>query len=233
MTLIFLVVISLHYKIPEKILNKIIISTSGKNEIPVPEEYSGYIYAKETIESLIYKRSGFDIVMLGDSLTCHNNWGELLDRDDIVNFGIGGDTTDKIIKRIKDVYLVSPSKCFLMVGINDIFSRKSLEDIVRNYKIILEYLKENDIDIIIQSVLTISELSENSLGYNWKEINKKVIGLNSILKKIAISEHLQYFDINKMLSNGNKLDDIYTSGDGVHLNKKGYEIWGIELKKYL
>jgi lysophospholipase L1-like esterase len=202
-------------------------------EIPVPAEYSGYIYAKETIESLVYKRSGFNIVMLGDSLTCHNNWGELLNRDDIANFGIGGDTTEKIIKRIRDVYLVSPTKCFLMIGINDIFSGKSLEDIIKNYKIILDHLRENNIDIIIQSVLFISELSESSQGYNWKEINKRVLDLNIILEKIAVTEGLQYVDVNKVLSNEDKLNNTYTSGDGIHLNKKGYETWGVELKKYL
>jgi lysophospholipase L1-like esterase len=232
-----LVIISLHYKIPQKVLNKIGISGNQQNiptleEIPTPEEHSGYIYAKETIESLVYGRSNFDIVMLGDSHTCANNWGKLLNRDDIANFGISGNDTKAIVKRIKDIYLVSPNKCFLMVGINDIFGGKNPEEIVKNYKIILGYLQENNIEIIIQSVLSISDLAKDAWGYS-KEINKKVIDLNNSLEKIAEEEGLQYMDINRLFLDGDKLNNTYTSGDGIHLNKKAYEIWGQELKKYL
>jgi lysophospholipase L1-like esterase len=233
-TLILLTIISFHYKVPQKILIK--VNHIGKNENridPAPVEYSGYIYARETIESLVYRRNKFDIVMLGDSLTCHNNWGELFDRDDVANFGIGGDTTDAIIRRINDINLVSPSKCFLMVGINDIFSGKSIEEITNNYEIIIKCLKENNIEIIIQSVLNISDLANNAWGYNVPEVNDIVLNLNKSLEEIAVKENIRYIDINILLRSGKNLNTIYTSGDGVHLNKKGYIIWGNELKKYL
>ncbi|GHT05853.1 sialate O-acetylesterase [Bacteroidia bacterium] len=227
-------VVSLHYDIPQKGIKKVAIifqKNNIENNIS-PKEYSGYIYAKETIESLVYRRSGFNIIMLGDSHTCHNNWGELLNRDDIANFGIGGDGTESIIKRINDVSLVSPSKCFLMIGINDIFGGKSLDEIEKNYETIIKYLKKDNIEIIIQSVLCVSELSER-LGHDWKKINKKVFDLNSRLEKLAIGYDIKYVDINQLLLENNNLNNSYTSGDGVHLNKDGYERWCNEIKKHL
>jgi lysophospholipase L1-like esterase len=153
------------------------------------------IYAKETIESLIYRRDGFSIAMLGDSLTCHNNWGELLNRDDIANFGIGGNTTEAIIKRINDVNLVSPKKCFIMAGINDIFAGKSTEEIIGNFELIIKYLRENNVEIIIQSTLNVSAPKDN-----YREINKRVNDLNDSLKKLAAAENIKYVDINRILS---------------------------------
>ena len=236
-TFAFLIVILFYYQIPRKIKNILFENISqDHNNIrsePIPEDYSGYIYPKEIIESLVYKRDGFNIVMLGDSLTCHNNWGKLLGREDIVNFGIDGDTTEKIIKRIYDINLVSPSKCFLMVGINDLVSKRPIEEIIRNYRIIIKYLKQNNIEIYIQSVLYISDLAINAWGFNPIEINDNVNKLNEKLEIMAIDENLQYINLNNLMRDENMLNNIFTSDDGVHLNIEGYYIWANELKNYL
>jgi hypothetical protein len=203
-------IVSLHYNVPQKVIKKVVIlfqKNNIENNIS-PKEYSGYIYPKETIESLVYRINGFNIIMLGDSLTCHNNWGELLNRDDIANFGIGGDNTVSIINRINDIDIVSPEKCFLMIGINDIFGGRSTEEIVRNYKIILKYLKEKDITVTIQSVLSVSYLSEKAWGYNWKKINQEVIELNYHLSKIAVDEGLQFINLNNIFLDGDQLNPL-------------------------
>ena len=242
---IFLLIISFHYQVPHKIIKVLFlkddISQNQENVLqnnnirsePVPAKYSGYIYPKEMIESLVYKRDGFNIVMLGDSLTCHNNWGEILKREDIANYGIGGDTTEAIIKRINDINLVSPSKCFLMVGINDIFGKRSIDEIITNYRLIIKYLKRNNIEIYIQSVLYISDLAIDVWGHNPIEVNNNVNKLNEELEILAKDENLQYININKLMRNGNILNNLFTNGDGVHLNMDGYSVWANELKKYL
>jgi lysophospholipase L1-like esterase len=229
-------IVTFHYQVPRKILNRIgrlIQIEIASNPEPIPLDYSGYIYPKEMIESLMYMKENFNIIMLGDSLTCHNNWGELLEREDVANFGIGGDTTDAIIRRINDIDLVSPNEIFLMVGINDIFGNRPIEEIVRNYQIIIKLLKQRNLEINIQSVLYISDLAIETWGHDPARINNDVNKLNLRLEQIAMEEKLQWIDLNIVFENDNNLNNKYTSGDGVHLNRDGYIIWSNELKKHL
>jgi lysophospholipase L1-like esterase len=102
----------------------------------------------------------------------------------------------KKYKEINDIELISPKKCFLMIDINDVFGGKSAEEIIKNYKIIISYLKQNNVEIIIQSVLNISELAKDSWGYDTKKINSVVIEVNKRLKNIAEEENVRYADIN-------------------------------------
>ena len=223
-SLIFLTLISFRYEVPQKIFLK--LRNSIQNEKTAPVSYSGYMYPKGTIESLLYKRNGFNIVMLGDSITSYAHWGELLNRDDIANFGIAGDTTESIIRRINDVNLVSPARCFLMAGINDIFAGTSVDKIMINYKEIVNYLKQNNIEVTIQSTLYISKKASEFefTGKNWEMINTNVYTLNELLKQFCIENDMIFLDINELLAKEGILEEQYTT-DGLHLNKKGYEKW--------
>jgi lysophospholipase L1-like esterase len=165
----------------------------------------------------------YPIVMLGDSITEYGNWNELLNRNNILNRGIGGDTTKGVLQRME--YLGSePQYCFLMIGINDLAAKETVENIFNNYLKIINTLQSKKITPIIQSTL----LTNNELKID----NKKVELLNEKIKELSKERNINFIDLNKKLAPNGILLKKYTI-DGVHLNTQGYIIWKNELINYI
>ena len=104
------------------------------------------------------------------------------------------------------------------LGINDIGRYEDVANIFSNYKNIISILTENNITPYVQSTLLTS----------INDYNLKVIELNILLKKYCEDNGIQFIDLNKELSKDNRIIEEYT-GDGVHLNAKGYQIWKAHL----
>ncbi|GMO42050.1 MAG: hypothetical protein Ta2B_22180 [Termitinemataceae bacterium] len=226
----FLCIVSFHYQVPQKVLNKFGIT---KIEI-VQNSYTYLDYRQNAIHSLVSGVNSYNIVMLGDSITECGNWNELLNRADIANFGISGDASSYLLYRLSDMYLAAPQKCFLMIGINDFAGNAAVEKVFHNYKLIVEDIKLHNIETIIQSTLYISKTASRfeHIGNNWQEINVKVDNLNELLREYCVKNNLIYLDINEVMSKNKMLEEVNTS-DGVHLNKIGYEKWKKILLKEL
>lgn len=172
------------------------------------------------------------IVFLGDSLTEQGEWQELLNNNTIKNRGIGGDTTDDILARIDPIIQSKPEKIFLMVGVNDLWLlRISKEEIIDNYKKILQNFKQNtpQTKIYIQSLLPII----NSEYFNSKIGNENILWLNEELKKLAQEFNYEYIDLYPhFINEKQELNHSYTE-DGIHLNGKGYLLWRDLVKNYI
>lgn len=164
------------------------------------------------------------IMMIGDSITDRGLWNELLKRNDIVNRGISGDTTDGLLNRIA-INNKGLKKVFIMIGINDLLREKSVEDVYRNYIKILEYYKSNRVTPIVESTLYVQDESVS-------QTNQKVKNLNNQLKEYTYKNKIIFIDLNEKLSPNGYLDSQYTN-DRVHLNGKGYQLWANTLEKYL
>lgn len=172
----------------------------------------------------VYPRKQAAIVMLGDSITHGAEWNELLDRNDVVNRGIGGDNTLGMLRRMDFVYKLDPKICFIMGGVNDMKDGMSAGEVFDYYKKIIAGLEEHGVVPVIQSTL-----------YSSKLLSRETDELDRLLKQYAASRDLYYMDLNKLLAVDKVLNQAY-SLDGLHLNAKGYEVWGKEvesaLKKY-
>lgn len=81
-----------------------------------------------------------EILMIGDSLIEYGDWDDLLGTE-VINRGMGGDTTEGVLMRIGRSLKREPGKIFLMVGVNDIITGESTGFISRNYEAILEKIK--------------------------------------------------------------------------------------------
>ncbi len=185
------------------------------------------VYNHQTELHEIYKMKNVKIVMLGNSITQGVNWNELLGYDKIVNRGISRDITSNFLHRLDDIISLSPKYCFIMGGINDLYDDIPVDTIFSNYSKIVDRLIDNSIIPVIQSTLYVSP--------QWKrhiEKNEEVDKLNSLLKNLASERELHYLNVNSVLSEGKTLIDEYTT-DGVHLNAKGYKLWGAELEKLI
>jgi len=218
LTFVALCLIAAHYDIPSKLLSL------------CTEETSSIAHASAQVSSkrrdkvrrsyfAIYKSRKIKIVMLGDSITHQIDWNELLLRSDVVNRGIGEDTTENILDRLSDIYALKPEICCIMCGVNDLSRDISIGRIFKNYKSIVENIKNHDITPVIQSILYLSKKRDR-----YKVMNKKIDALNNLLKLYAKEKNIMFIDVNKELSINGWLSREFTY-DGKHLVGLGYEKW--------
>ncbi len=178
------------------------------------------------------KKTAYSSIFFGDSMT--ENFKEYMPTSDsIINMGISGDFTQGLIERIDNVTNFQPNQVFIMIGINDIIEKIPLNEIEKNYIIILETIKKKSpkTKIYIQSTLPTYGL--NSFLSSSKGINKTVIKLNDFLKKTADKMNIVFIDMYpEFVNESNELRQEVTT-DGIHLNMKGYQLWKSFLRKYL
>ena len=185
-----------------------------------------YLKNKKYIQQIglykIYQTTKARIVMLGDSITFGVNWNELFDNANIINRGIGSDTTEGFLHRLKFIYKLNPKYVFIMGGINDIGKGYEVNKIFKNYIKIIEKLKAHNIEPIVQSTLFTTKSKHKN----------KVKKLNSLLVLYCKNNKIKFINLNDKLSNNGILIKDYTY-DGVHLNANGYKIWIDKIRKYL
>lgn len=195
-----------------------------------PPAYYRQLEEFQLIDSSIQPETA--IVFLGDSLTEHGKWNELLQNAQVINRGISGDTTNDILARIEPIVKVKPRRIFVMIGVNDLWHQKNTpEQIVENYETIFSYLKTEtpNSKIYIQNLLPV-----NSVDFQgFKPSNQEIIWLNEQLKEISEKFNYHYIDLySKFVDQKGELNTLYTY-DGVHLNGKGYILWRDLVKNYV
>ncbi|QBL08500.1 hypothetical protein E0Z06_02710 [Rheinheimera sp. D18] len=160
------------------------------------------------------------IAIVGDSISHRGDWVDLLDRSDVDNRGINGDTSTLILQRIDSVYKKHYAVYLLMFGINDFFREASVDDVFTNYQSIISKLTHNNAKVIVQSTLY---CAPEKAPFGCHDINIKIAKLNQKLQQLNMA-NVSYIDINAVLSPSGTLNTEFTN-DGIHLNLTGYEKW--------
>lgn len=178
------------------------------------------------------------IVFLGDSITDFFRINEFFHRAYVINRGIGGDTTDGVLKRLKEsVFDLSPSKVFILIGTNDVADGKSEEYIVSNIEKIIARIQEScpQAKLYLQSIYPISTARHRKIKrfIVGKRTNEKICRINERLKSLAQKKHITYIDVYPHLvdSAGNIRVD-YTV-EGLHLTIQGYRAVAEVLKPWV
>lgn len=209
----------------------IVLFTFGCSEILPQSDTAAYLknpnYKYELEFYKIYKKKRADVVLLGNSITHGVNWNELLGRDNVVERGIPSDNLEGIFNRLEFVVSLKPKLCLIKAGINDIYSWIPVETVFANYKKVMEELKKNNIRVIVQSTLYVSQKYTAA-----SDRNNEVKKLNVLLEDYCRQNGLDFIDLNAKLSRSFALKDELTH-DGVHLNAGGYKLWGEEVNKIL
>jgi lysophospholipase L1-like esterase len=161
------------------------------------------------------------IVFLGDSITQGGDWGAWFPEVNAVNQGIGGDTTDDVLRRLDAVVAAAPDEILLLVGTNDLGTRQSVEHLVRNIQSIMVELRRDlpGARMLLQSILP-----------RGREFSDRIQEANIHLRQFAATVHAQYLDLwpTFALADG-ELNPLY-SDDRLHLNSAGYDAWLSELR---
>lgn len=169
------------------------------------------------------------IVFLGDSLTFRGEWSEIFPGKNAINRGIGHDTTAGVLKRLDEVIEGEPKKIFILIGINDLKSQRSISETIHNYSKIIKRIQSGTpkTEIFIQSLLPVNEKK-----YGKILSNDEIKTMNKELQGLAESSGVQYIDLYSVFSKNDQLPDEYTV-DGIHLTGKGYILWKEVLKEYV
>lgn len=174
----------------------------------------------------IPKSNEHRVVFMGNSIT--EGWSkfvpEFFENRPYINRGIGGQTTPQMLLRFRqDVINLKPKVVVILAGTNDIAGNTgpmTLEMIMDNLISMSELANANNIKVILSSVIP-------AFDYPWSpglNPNEKIPALNKLIKTYAIENDIYYLDyFSTMVDSANGLIEEYTY-DGVHPNKKGYEI---------
>ena len=175
-----------------------------------------------------------DFVFIGDSNTQHANWNDFVEYSGwsnifpnlrVANRGIRGDQTSDILRRMDSILSTNPRKAFIQVGINDIHAGVSLPTILENYKLIVDTLLKDNIEVVIQSTIQSGGL------YSTPKDIQLVNSLNKGLILLAESKGVDFLSLGE-LSAINGLSDEMTY-DGDHLSANGYRYWTTKISEYL
>lgn len=211
-----------------------LISKMAPTPLPSsPTKFIGspsYFGRKDTYARL--PRMDAAIVFAGDSITDLCVWHELLQRP-VLNRGISGDTIEGLRLRIEEVLQHHPRQLFIMIGINDLFSSKTSDEVWVEYQRLVSQIRATSPQtrLFIQTVLPVNT------GI-WKvavppHLAASIIQINKKLSEIADGKYIVYIDLySHMVAEENQLDKRYT-WDGVHLNGAGYAQWRELLYPYL
>lgn len=201
------------------------VACSAKNEVGKNEEWKiqndPYYKHKVSQFEMLKDRNNIEIMMLGDSITDEGEWSELWGKI-VQNRGISGDTTSGVLDRL---YTLNPNtkRVFIMIGVNDIMRGVSEDIVFENYKKILKFFQDKNIEVIIQSTLYIGESRKQNF-------NVKIEKLNQNLEEFAKSNKIVFINLNPIFAPQKTLLKSFTKDD-LHLNADAYKLWIETLKK--
>jgi lysophospholipase L1-like esterase len=227
------------YKILSLILFIILITIGYKeNYIPrlkqklFPDSSLAYFknspYYKEKLSKYdIYSKQA-NIVMLGSSLTDDIDWNELLNRNDVINRGIGAEIIATMLDRMPYVLKVKPKICFIEAGINDVDNNIALATSMQQLGQVVDILHKDSITVILTAVTYLADIASNC-----KKRNDKITTFNTELYKLAQQKNCVVVNNNNKMSPNNLLRKDLCKYDGLHYLPAAYMLWKEEIEKVL
>ncbi|MDR2302326.1 MAG: GDSL-type esterase/lipase family protein [Deltaproteobacteria bacterium] len=185
------------------------------------------------------------IVLLGDSLTEYWNWSELTNKLQVVNQGIGGDTSMGLLSRVGYAADLRPKVISLQVGINDLSQGLEPSEIADNHLLIWKEInkKTPQTHLIVSSLMPIRL---DRLGWASDTLhNGRVRKTNEILKAnylkvkngqagdLRFERGLSWLDLYSLCADLEGELPAHMTDDGVHLTWSAYWTWTEALKRHL
>jgi lysophospholipase L1-like esterase len=165
-------------------------------------------------------------VLMGDSITdvWINNHPEFFEENNLVDRGIGGETTGQMLLRFReDVINLNPKVVAILAGINDIAENTGpieIEKVFGNITCMAELALANDIKVVLCKLVP-------SNRFPWRERivpTEKVLVLNQMIEDYANDNRIVLVDYFTPMKDDNRGLRSDLGSDGVHPNTKGYQI---------
>lgn len=192
----------------------------------------GYDSKVKTFQSINETAIPQGTVFVGDSITQDFNVYESFPGKNVYNRGIGGDTSEGVLKRLNvSIFDLKPKTVFLMIGTNDLALLKTTnEAIVMRIQSIVSKINDYDpkIQIYLLSILPVNETMDPKTVLPRK--NKDIDEINQQLKTL---KHVKYIDFTSVFKDEEgRLKKEY-SMEGLHLSPLGYKVLTDTLKPYI
>lgn len=144
---------------------------------------------------------------------------------DSVNYGIGGDTTLGVLKRLPLYKSILTSKrVIIAIGHNDLYD-KSPEKTLGNFKKIIDNIPSY-VEVFICSIFLIDESIVKKIN------NSQINALNHKIKDLTHSySNVSYINTNQWAAPLGTLGADFHIGDGIHLNRLGNRLWIKQFKE--
>lgn len=190
-----------------------------------PNPYVISTHAERQVQMFEVFGKDADLVFIGDSHTEFGMWNEHFPTHSVTNRGIFADTTDNVLERMDTILSTNAKTAYVMLGVNDVLVGTSIEDIISNYREIVDTLKSNNIEVIMQSTVQchIHRCAQDKID--------NVNILNERLEKLAEDEAIDFVHL-EGLSDQTGLSDEMTY-DGIHLTPDGYKVWLSQIAEHL
>jgi lysophospholipase L1-like esterase len=197
----------------------------------VMEEYQGMVRAQAVVCAGMPEGA---VLFLGDS-----RMRELPVRDVVsdpaINLSIGGDTTKGLLGRLgRYPRLETARRIVVGVGVNDL-SHFDDQELLGNYRKLLETLNARGTWISVTSILPINESKYSQANASFlsgqRVTNGRIASVNREIEEACRTfSYIEFVDVNAALvgPDGNLRDEY--SADGLHLNSSGNVAWAAALK---
>ncbi len=178
------------------------------------------------------KAGGIDVLFYGDSITqgwTDKNgglpvWDQRYAPLKAANFGIGGDSTRQILWRLGhgEVEGLSPKLVVLKIGTNNLYSDHNAgtdEEVADGITAIVKALRTK---LPKTKVLLLGLLPRQNAYFSGRTQH-----INSLIVKLDDGKSVRFLDMSPKFqeSVGVVKKELFV-GDQLHLNAKGYEVWG-------
>lgn len=147
----------------------------------------------------------------------------------LFNLGIGGETSEGLVKRIRNEMTARNAEngnvVFIGYGANDLAvkDQKQIvnpEEFKANITEAIQQAQDFSKEIYLVSILPISEKIAGEISATGKiRMNEDILVYNEVLKNIASENSLIYIDFHSAFFADK---EVLLSKDGVHPNEKGY-----------
>lgn len=176
------------------------------------------------------------VVFMGDSIT--DSWDDtkrfsgFFPGKPYINRGISGQTTPQMLIRFRpDVIALQPKVVVILAGTNDLAGNTgpmTLSAIEDNLTSMVELAHANGIQVVLASVLPISDYERNKDGQQIVRTGRRppeqIIALNEWMKNYAAAHGGIYLDYFSAMVDDKGFLKEELSEDGVHPNQKGYDV---------
>ncbi|MEO1507012.1 MAG: GDSL-type esterase/lipase family protein, partial [Cyanobacteria bacterium J06633_23] len=188
------------------------------------------------ISTMAAKNPDHLTILLGDSLSLWFPTELLPGRRVWMNQGISGEKTYSLLDRLHLLDVADVDTIFLMIGINDLIWGQSDQQVLANYRDIMDYLvtRHPNTHIVVQSILPhgAETATWESRSLLLELPNERIRDMNRSLEKIAQDYGAYYLELYPIFSTGEgKLRPDLTT-DGLHLNREGYLVWRAAIALY-
>ncbi|EDY82905.1 GDSL-like lipase/acylhydrolase domain protein [Verrucomicrobiia bacterium DG1235] len=197
------------------------------------------LYAEKNAQIRAAKKTKPRLIIFGESRcgmwrSKHpKNWGDI----EIVNRGIGGETTPQILRRLEsDVLSLDPDIVILQMGDNDLKTmavlpgtkNKTIEQTYDNITQIAKTLSDNGIEVILTTIFPPGPIEFLRKPLWSDEVNESIDHVNQRLLAFEYPK-VTPVDCDAILREGKYIKPEY-SRDTLHLTRRGYEALNLGLE---